>query len=302
MWHPKEFFAAARSAKESATQDVPSTRRPPHVMSHGLTKGPSYMGTEYLSDLSAKFLVELGTYWKEHILGDHAGQIIKEHGNNMSRVLDIEKSEGQQKLRSTNKTYPVSSTFYSIWPHYTTSTYNQVVYILLSNVPSSPKRGKSTTWRCISCWTREDSGVYIYIYIHMCVDVYLATYIMTYQLCISVHVPVYITVTTGWLSSPLCYQVATLVAPNFQEVDSVSRFFPQGWAPLIKYHTWFVNWISEASAIIIVHINEKMYLSLKLLSGFLKHKKDCEGMFRNSLRNTYAYGLQDLFWFRLPRH
>ena len=37
------------------------------LMSHGLTKGPSYIGTEYLSDLSAKFLVELGTYWKEYI-------------------------------------------------------------------------------------------------------------------------------------------------------------------------------------------------------------------------------------------
>ena len=61
MWHPKEFFAAARSAEESATQDVPSTRRPPHVTwSH---EGAFiYKGTEYLSDLSAKFLVELGTY------------------------------------------------------------------------------------------------------------------------------------------------------------------------------------------------------------------------------------------------
>lgn len=90
MWHPKEFFAAARSAGESATQDVPSTRRPPHVTSHGLTKGPSYIGTEYLSDLSAKFLepTERNTFFEDH--AGQIGQIIKERGNNRSLVLDIE--------------------------------------------------------------------------------------------------------------------------------------------------------------------------------------------------------------------
>ena len=72
--------------------------------------------------------------------GDHAGQIgqiIKERGNNRSLVLDIEKSVRPAKIEVNKQIYLVSSTFDSIWPHYTTSTYNQVVYFLLFSVPSS---------------------------------------------------------------------------------------------------------------------------------------------------------------------
>ena len=83
--------------------------------------------------------------------------------------------------------------------------------------------------------------------------------------------------------------------------DSVSIFFLRGWAPLINYHPWCVNWISEASVIIIVDINEEKYLSLKLLSAFLKHKK---GLWRYVYKVTkeHLYKRYKILIFMLPSH